>query len=112
MQMDPLGYVDGQSLYGYARANPVDWIDSLGLRKGCRQPKGCKNWRKKCNRDFERDKNKCASDWCDCMEEGIVDLGLSGDETREVCDGNEKACMAAARMNKAGCRLFWSSYCK
>ena len=29
-QPDPLGFVDGPSVYGYARANPYTWVDPTG----------------------------------------------------------------------------------
>ena len=31
MSRDPAGYVNGLSLYLYALAAPIDWIDALGL---------------------------------------------------------------------------------
>ena len=30
-QPDPLGFVDGPSVYGYAKGNPYRWVDLLGL---------------------------------------------------------------------------------
>jgi RHS repeat-associated protein len=33
MQADPLGLVDGASVYGYARGNPGRWIDPRGEKK-------------------------------------------------------------------------------
>lgn len=32
LQRDPLGYVDGVNLYAYANANPLFWLDPLGLQ--------------------------------------------------------------------------------
>jgi len=31
MQRDPLGYVDGMSVYEYVRSTPVNWVDPFGL---------------------------------------------------------------------------------
>jgi hypothetical protein len=31
LQIDPLGYVDGMSLYAYVKANPVKWTDPSGM---------------------------------------------------------------------------------
>ncbi len=36
LQRDPLGYVDGISLYEYAASNPTCWGDAFGLAKGDR----------------------------------------------------------------------------
>ena len=38
MQRDPLGDVDGPSLYAYARTNPMTLLDPLGTRSGPLQP--------------------------------------------------------------------------
>ncbi|MEQ1714285.1 MAG: RHS repeat-associated core domain-containing protein, partial [Hyphomicrobium sp.] len=32
MQPDPLGFVDGPSVYAYARNSPLEWIDPTGLQ--------------------------------------------------------------------------------
>jgi RHS repeat-associated protein len=33
-QVDPLGFVDGPSVYGYAGGSPFRWVDKDGLRRG------------------------------------------------------------------------------
>jgi RHS repeat-associated protein len=33
LQRDPLGYIDGMSMYSYVGGNPQNWIDPLGLNK-------------------------------------------------------------------------------
>lgn len=39
IQRDPLGYVDGPSLYEYTFSNPVNWVDPLGLSSSpCDKP--------------------------------------------------------------------------
>lgn len=39
VQRDPLGFVDGLSLYNYVWGNPVNWVDPLGLLKSpCDKP--------------------------------------------------------------------------
>jgi RHS repeat-associated protein len=35
---DPIGYIDGVNLYGYAASNPLVFIDSFGLQKNCCNP--------------------------------------------------------------------------
>jgi hypothetical protein len=33
LQRDPVGYVDGMSLYEYVRSSPVGWRDAMGLEE-------------------------------------------------------------------------------
>jgi RHS repeat-associated protein len=40
MQADPLGLVDGASVYGYARGNPGRWVDARGEATGLGYPGG------------------------------------------------------------------------
>jgi hypothetical protein len=37
LQADPLGLVDGASIYGYVKGNPGNWIDPRGLQAGSRR---------------------------------------------------------------------------
>jgi RHS repeat-associated protein len=43
VQRDPLGYVDGMSLYEYLAGAPLSWLDPLGLRLTIEGPKSFKD---------------------------------------------------------------------
>jgi RHS repeat-associated protein len=49
---DPLGYVDGMSLYQYGRSAPLHWVDPFGGR--CNRPQ----WRPPWVRRYDRDGNE------------------------------------------------------
>jgi uncharacterized protein RhaS with RHS repeats len=98
IQADPLGLVDGASVYGYARQNPVKWTDPKGLRISPRLPSvpspkppqddfWCANTQEECDWQKEYDDDRC---WAKYKEGVISSINGCLDRSRE----NWRRCLA------------------
>jgi RHS repeat-associated protein len=76
MQRDPLGYVDGMSLYGYLKSNPLKYRDPRGTNTKCCDGKGYDPEKECCNDDNEI--YGCPKGTCDKWTYDVQVIGGGG----------------------------------